>query len=348
MNELVYRFLRNDLSRRGFIQALTALGLTGTVAESTANAAAAAANADADSGSRRAQGTGGELMVEQMAAAGVRFLFTNPGSFEVGFFDAFLDRPGMQLIMGLHEGIVISMADGYHKASGEPALVNVPRDRGHRAVRRPALQLEPGRLRPDRHRRPARQRDAGRQPAAGAQARLRPEGREPSVHEDVLGDPRPRLDPGDAPPRLQGGDDRARRPDLPRTGQPRPGGQGSQRRDPRPRLLHHPGRHSGPGRGHRGGCPDADRGRGADHSRRRRGQQGQRAAGGAGAGRAAAGTRRRRELAVPQLPAHASAVCRRLQQPRPRLRAAHRRRRHRRHRRRRAPTPRARRTPGSA
>ena len=125
MNELVYRFLRNDLSRRGFIQALTALGLTGTMAESTANAAAAAANADADSGSRQAHGTGGELMVEQMAAAGVRFLFTNPGSFEVGFFDAFLDRPGMQLIMGLHEGIVISMADGYHKASGEPALVNV-------------------------------------------------------------------------------------------------------------------------------------------------------------------------------------------------------------------------------
>ena len=125
MNELVYRFLRNDLSRRGFIQALTALGLTGTIAESTANAAAAAANADPDSGSRTATGTGGELMVEQMTAAGTRFLFTNPGSFEVGFFDAFLDRPGMQLIMGLHEGIVISMADGYHKASGEPALVNV-------------------------------------------------------------------------------------------------------------------------------------------------------------------------------------------------------------------------------
>jgi len=35
VNELVYRFLRNDLSRRGFIQALTALGLTGTIAEST-------------------------------------------------------------------------------------------------------------------------------------------------------------------------------------------------------------------------------------------------------------------------------------------------------------------------
>ena len=192
-----------------------------------------------------------------------------------------------------------------------------PRHRRYRAVRRSALQLEPGRLGADRHRRPARQRDAGRQPAAGAQARLRPEGREPPVHEDVLGDPRPRLDPGDAPPGLQGGDDCSRRPDLPGPGQPRPGGEGHQRRDPRPGLLHHPGRHPGPGRGHRGGGADADRGRGADHPRRRRDQQGRRAAGRARAGRTAAGPSGRRELAVPQLPAHASAVCRRLQQPRP-------------------------------
>ena len=74
---------------------------------------------------RSVVGTGGDLMVAQMKGAGVKFLFTNPGSFEVGFFDAFLDQPGMQLIMGLHEGIVISMADGYHKVSKEPAFVNV-------------------------------------------------------------------------------------------------------------------------------------------------------------------------------------------------------------------------------
>ncbi len=60
-----------------------------------------------------------------MQAAGVEFLFTNPGSFEVGFFDSFLDRPGMQLILGLHEGLVVSMADGYHRASGKPAFLNL-------------------------------------------------------------------------------------------------------------------------------------------------------------------------------------------------------------------------------
>ena len=31
----------------------------------------------------------------------------------------------MQLIMGLHEGVVISMADGYHRVSRKPAFVNV-------------------------------------------------------------------------------------------------------------------------------------------------------------------------------------------------------------------------------
>ncbi len=69
-------------------------------------------------------GTGGQLIIEQLKAAGVKYLFTNPGSYEVGFFDAFLDQP-INLIHGMHEGIVISAADGYAKVSGEPAFINV-------------------------------------------------------------------------------------------------------------------------------------------------------------------------------------------------------------------------------
>ena len=57
-------------------------------------------------------GTGGELMVAQMKRAGVRYLFTNPGSFEVGFFDAFLDTPGINLILALHEGQRLSQGLG--------------------------------------------------------------------------------------------------------------------------------------------------------------------------------------------------------------------------------------------
>jgi len=70
-------------------------------------------------------GTGGDLVVEQMRAAGSRFVFTNPGSMEVGFFDALTDRDDVKVIVGLHESIVIPMADGYHRVTLQPAFVNV-------------------------------------------------------------------------------------------------------------------------------------------------------------------------------------------------------------------------------
>jgi benzoylformate decarboxylase len=71
------------------------------------------------------EGTGGDIVVAQTKAAGVEYVFTNPGSFEVGFFDSLLDTPGLQMIMGLHEGIVIAMADGYHRVSLKPGFVNL-------------------------------------------------------------------------------------------------------------------------------------------------------------------------------------------------------------------------------
>ncbi len=134
MRELVDRYLGRELSRRGFVQRLARLGFTAAAAEvilepleASARAASSSAGPSVQNGLGGfiAEGSGGDLVVAQAKAAGVEYLFTNPGSFEVGFFDAFTDTPGMQLIMGLHEGIVISMADGYHRVSGRPAFVNV-------------------------------------------------------------------------------------------------------------------------------------------------------------------------------------------------------------------------------
>jgi benzoylformate decarboxylase len=71
------------------------------------------------------EGSGGELVVAQARAAGVEYLFANPGSFESGLFDALTDVPAMHVILGLHEGIVVSMADGYHRVTGKPGFVNV-------------------------------------------------------------------------------------------------------------------------------------------------------------------------------------------------------------------------------
>ncbi len=126
MRALVHRYLSRELSRRGFVKSMAQLGFTAAAAQAILKPLDASERAAADGlGAFTAEGTGGDLVVAQAKAAGVEYLFTNPGSFEVGFFDAFVDTPGMQLIMGLHEGIVISMADGYHRVSGKPAFVNV-------------------------------------------------------------------------------------------------------------------------------------------------------------------------------------------------------------------------------
>lgn len=127
MRNLVYQYLEGNLSRRGFLRSLVATGLTASAARSLAEAAERGAEKTTGdtSSSYSVSGTGADLLVEQIKAAGTRFLFTNPGSVEVAFFDALTDRPELQIIMGLHEGVVLSMADGYHKVSGEPAFVNV-------------------------------------------------------------------------------------------------------------------------------------------------------------------------------------------------------------------------------
>src|SRR6266542_4430203 len=48
---------------------------------------------------KRVFGTGGELLVHQLVAQGVRYAFTNTGSAEAGFFNALLTVPGVQPIL---------------------------------------------------------------------------------------------------------------------------------------------------------------------------------------------------------------------------------------------------------
>jgi len=130
MQELVAQLLDNRLSRRGFFRRMIAAGFTSAAIDEilsdldTAEASSPAVSRYQDA-FRTVTGTGGELWVEQLRASGVEYVFSNPGSVEVGFFDALTDTPGLQMIVGLHEGIVISLADGYHKASGKPGFVNV-------------------------------------------------------------------------------------------------------------------------------------------------------------------------------------------------------------------------------
>lgn len=127
MRELVAQLLGNHLSRRDFFRRMIAAGFTasavnGILANLEAGETPSPAALDAF---RTVTGNGGELWVEQLRGCGVEYVFTNPGSVEVGFFDAFTDTPGMQIIVGMHEGIVISMADTYYRTSGKVGFVNV-------------------------------------------------------------------------------------------------------------------------------------------------------------------------------------------------------------------------------
>ncbi len=74
---------------------------------------------------RRVTAAPSQIMVEQLAASGVRFVFNNPGSLEALFFDALHADPRVHGIVALHETSVIAMAGGYTQANLEPAVAIV-------------------------------------------------------------------------------------------------------------------------------------------------------------------------------------------------------------------------------
>jgi benzoylformate decarboxylase len=64
-----------------------------------------------------------DLTYELLRSRGLTTVFGNPGSNELPFLSNF---PGdFRYILGLHEGVVVGMADGYAQATGRPALVNL-------------------------------------------------------------------------------------------------------------------------------------------------------------------------------------------------------------------------------
>src|SRR5262249_60944009 len=74
---------------------------------------------------RTMKGTRGALFVQQLKAAGVEHIFFNPSTGDYPIFDALVDGPAIHLIKGIHEGAVVAMANGYPRASGNPAAVIV-------------------------------------------------------------------------------------------------------------------------------------------------------------------------------------------------------------------------------
>lgn len=64
-------------------------------------------------------------MLEQLALAGVTYIFGNPGTVEQGFLDAMRHVPELQYILTLQESITVAVADGYARAARAPAVVQL-------------------------------------------------------------------------------------------------------------------------------------------------------------------------------------------------------------------------------
>jgi hypothetical protein len=69
--------------------------------------------------------SGRSAFIELLLSEGITDLFGNPGTTELPTMHAFVDYPDLRYVLGLQEAIVVAMADGYARASGELVACNV-------------------------------------------------------------------------------------------------------------------------------------------------------------------------------------------------------------------------------
>ncbi|TDI45566.1 MAG: thiamine pyrophosphate-binding protein [Acidobacteria bacterium] len=122
MKQSARLFLDKKIGRRAFMGQLAQVGVASAAASRVTRTLSAATE---DPGRVVHGMTGGELMAEFLLDWKVPYVFGLGGSEEVGFLDALVDRLELQYVQSLHEGSVMSMADGYARASGEIPIVNL-------------------------------------------------------------------------------------------------------------------------------------------------------------------------------------------------------------------------------
>jgi len=69
--------------------------------------------------------TGYSAFVDLLKSEGIEVLFGNPGTTELAIMEAIGAQSDVGYVLGLQEGIVVGMADGYARASGRLAAANV-------------------------------------------------------------------------------------------------------------------------------------------------------------------------------------------------------------------------------
>jgi benzoylformate decarboxylase len=68
---------------------------------------------------------GARAFLECLKMEGVKYIFGNPGTTEVPLLDALCDFPEITYVLTLQESVAVGMADGYTRAGGDVAVVNV-------------------------------------------------------------------------------------------------------------------------------------------------------------------------------------------------------------------------------
>ncbi len=123
LRNTMQQLIDGALSRRAFLGALAKVGV-GTIAASQLADMAIASEDDPDSlGLENV--TGGEITCETLRLWDVPYVFGNTGAYEAGFVDALVDYDDIHYVLGLQEGSVMAMADGYSRTSGQTAFVNI-------------------------------------------------------------------------------------------------------------------------------------------------------------------------------------------------------------------------------
>ncbi len=119
----VQQLIAGTLSRREFMNTMTSLGLGATAVAQFADVLAA--DTTLSESVELTGATGGRITCETLKLWDVEYVFGNTGAYEAGFVDALADYPDIHYVLGLQEGSVMAMADGYARASGKTAFVNI-------------------------------------------------------------------------------------------------------------------------------------------------------------------------------------------------------------------------------
>jgi len=135
MRDLVNDLINAKISRRGFLAGMAAASYGVSAAKSALAAVEPflPGSTMPEGYTRQVTGTGADLMLDQVLETGAKYMFVGNGTGLGPICDSLVDRPNLQLICATQEGQVISIADGYAKASGKTGFCMFSRVGMHHA-----------------------------------------------------------------------------------------------------------------------------------------------------------------------------------------------------------------------